>query len=264
MIVIPGLSRPLEAVGKHVVSWDDSDSRLSMEVGGLVSWAACPRCTCGSSRTHGRYRRWLADTPSFGLPVTLAVEMRRFKCINRHCPQRTFSERIDPLAGAGQRRTLRLREAQRSLGYALGGAAAARLAARLGMRTSRHTVLRELRHAGCPGPAAAPVVVGIDDWAIARGHRYGTIIVDLERRCPIELMDGRDTTAVVPWLRTQLTIEVIARDRASAYADAGRTAAAGAQQVADHWHLMVGRCCTWWRCWPSWSAGSSPSAPVPA
>ena len=37
MIVIPGLSRPLEAVGKHVVSWDDSHSRLSVDVGGLVS-----------------------------------------------------------------------------------------------------------------------------------------------------------------------------------------------------------------------------------
>ena len=125
------------------------------------------------------------------------------------------------------------------LGYALGGAAAARLAACLGVRTSRYTVLRELRQAGCPEPAAAPVVGGIDDWALARGHRYGTIIVDLERRCPIELMEGRDTTAVLPWLRTQPTIEVIARDRASAYADAARTAAPGAQQIADRWHLMV-------------------------
>ena len=47
----------------------------------------------------------------FGMPVTLTVEVRRFKCVNRHCLQRTFSERIAPLAGAGQRRTQRRREA---------------------------------------------------------------------------------------------------------------------------------------------------------
>jgi transposase len=149
MIVIPGLSRPLEAVGRQVVSWDDSDSRLSVEVGGLALWAACPRCTCGSSRTHGRYRRRLADTPAFDLSVTLAVEVCRFKCINHHCPQRTFSERIEPLAGAGQRRTQRLREAQRSVDYALGGAAAARLAARLGMGTAAAQCC-----ASCAKPAA--------------------------------------------------------------------------------------------------------------
>lgn len=42
MVIIPGLSRPLEAVGKHVVSWDDSDDRLAVEVGGVVAWATCP------------------------------------------------------------------------------------------------------------------------------------------------------------------------------------------------------------------------------
>ena len=120
-----------------------------------------------------------------------------------------------------------------------GGSAAARLADELGLRTSRQTVLRELHRAqACESKPLPPRIVGIDDWAIAKGHRYGTIVVDLERRRPIELFVGRETTAVAAWLREHPTVEIVARDRAGAYSEAVELARPEATQVADRWHLL--------------------------
>jgi transposase len=101
------------------------------------------------------------------------------------------------------------------------------------MPASRDTFLRELRRLSHEVTIAPPVVVGIDDWAITRGHRYGTIVVDLERRCPIEVLDGRESTGVADWLQRHPSIQVVARDRAGAYSDAAKTMTPQPQQVAD-------------------------------
>ena len=58
---------------------------------------------------------------------------------------------------------------------------------------------------GCSAPAARPVVVGIEDWAIKRGHRYGTVFVGLEARQPIEVLGRRVTTMVADWFRQHRT-----------------------------------------------------------
>ncbi len=239
MLVIPGLSESLVTVGKRIIRVDTTDTRLSVELASSARRANCPACLHGSSRRHGQYRRQLGAQPCMGKSVNLSVEVRRFKCVNPLCSQTTFVEQISTLAPANQRRTVGLNDAWCAMAQALGGSAAARLSAKLGMPTSRHTLLRGLRRAGDDLKTATPVVVGIDDWAITRGHRYGTIVVDLERRCPIEVLDGRESTSIAEWLRRHPSIQVVARDRAGAYSDAVERELPQAQQVADRWHLLA-------------------------
>ena len=87
--------------------------------------------------------------------------------------------------------------------------------------------------------APPPIIVGIDDWAWRRNHRYGTLVCDLERRATIALLPDREPATVEAWLAQQSQICVVAGDRGGGYAAAAQWALPHAIQVADRWHLMA-------------------------
>jgi transposase len=105
------------------------------------------------------------------------------------------------------------------------------------MPVSADTLLRLVRAAVRPAHPP-PRAVGVDEWAWRRGQNYGTILVDLERHTVIDLLPDRETATVAAWLKRHDGIEVVARDRAGAYAEAAQQGAPQALQVADRWHLF--------------------------
>jgi transposase len=83
-----------------------------------------------------------------------------------------------------------------------------------------------------------PRIIGLDDWARKRRLRYGTLICDLERRQPLDLLADRSASTVSAWLQKHPSIEVVSRDGSSEYAAAIKKGAPQARQVSDRWHLV--------------------------
>jgi transposase len=202
--------------------------------------ARCPDCGTSSSSCHSRYVRTLSDLPISGAIVKLRLSVRRFRCKLCSCRRKTFSEALAPSIGRRHgRRVARCDGLLHAVGLALGGRPGSRMMARLAAPWSKDTLLRAVRRgAAAASQAPAATVVGIDDFAWRRGHSYGSILVDLERRTVIDILPDRQRDTVMAWLRENRQVRVICRDRGPGYGAAAAEAAPQARQVADRWHLF--------------------------
>jgi transposase len=94
-------------------------------------------------------------------------------------------------------------------------------------------------HPVAPAAAATPVprVLGVDDFAMRKRHRYAAILIAAETREHMDVLPGRGVNALADWLREHPGVEVVCRDSSGADAQAIRRAPPDAVQVGDRWHI---------------------------
>lgn len=193
--------------GFKITSVTEEETQIKIEAFSQATAGHCPRCNIYSKSLHGWHLRCPQDLPHIDYGIDLYLTVRRFRCQNPNCPQKTFVERFPGWLAVHARRTERLTKRMREVAFEVGGETGKRILRWFQIATSGDTLIRIMRQTVLR-PTTGVRMVGIDDWALKKGRSYGTIIVDLEKQRVIDVLLERTAEIVSQWLQNHPQIEL--------------------------------------------------------
>ncbi len=203
----------------------------------VAATARCPGCGTASRRVHSRYVRRPVEIAVGGQETAIHLVVRRFFCDEAACEKKTSAEQADQLTFRYGRRTVQLQRIVEHVASALGGQAGQRLPAHLPVAVSGSTLLRQIRRLALP-PVPEIEVVGVDEFALRRGRRFGAVVLDMASHRPVDVLPDHTSDTFASWLRKHPHVRLVCRDRGSAFADGANRALPGIPQIADRRHIL--------------------------
>lgn len=236
-----------------VIDLAGDDSMIHAVLRSRTEYGICPHCGMTSCAHYGFTKKEVHCLPSGSCSVSLTLLQHRYLCTNEACSHSTFTEANEDVTRYG-RRTNACDMMICSHVMELSSSAASRLLSGMGVSVSANTCTACLhRTLGDKEPDRSAVeVVGIDDFAVLKGHRYYTAIVDQDTHKPLEFVPSRDAEEVARHLLLYPNLRYVTRDRGRCYIAAIRelnrliarqNAETGGcrpfvEDIADKFHLM--------------------------
>ncbi len=197
----------------------------------------CPACGSREVKHRGHVERRFRTVP-IGRRATLVIlPIPRVECpacgVTRQVevafadPRRTYTRAFERYA-LELSRSMTIRDVARHLG--------------VGWDTIKEIQKRDLSRRFAKPKLKHLKRIAIDEIAIGKGHRYLTVVMDLESGAVVFVGDGKGADALKPfWKRlrpSKAKIEAVAMDMSAAYRKAVTTNLAGAVIVFDHFHVV--------------------------
>ena len=218
-----------------IVKWEENEN-IDFYIEQRENIGVCPNCGWECFSIKEKHSRKIQDTPIHNKNVYIHIDVCEFKCKNPNCCIKTFTEKL-PFAGKNQVRTYALTDFILIHAIYMSSSSASLILSLIGVDVSADTIDKLLKGVDIKDNPDVEMI-GIDDVSMRKGISYATAIYDLETHHLIALLEGREKEDIIPWLKNHSKIIIVARDRASAYAEAISEVLPNAIQIADRFHLF--------------------------
>jgi transposase len=172
-----------------------------------------------------------------GKKVKIVLRRRKYFCPNTECVHKTFAERYRFFDGMA-RKTKRLESEILRVSLSQSSVSASEYLKYGVADAGKSTICNMLKKETPITNKSSVRKVCIDDFALKKRQRYGTIMVDIETRRTVDMIASREGHDVSEWLKEYPNIELVARDGSLTYAAAITAAHPKAMQVSDRFHII--------------------------
>src|SRR5947209_2936932 len=223
-----GIVVPLDLADFRIVSQSlQPDGSIEVQVIAITDRAACPTCQQTCVKIHDTRGRVKRDSALRTYPIRLLIMKRRFRCL---ACRRTFTE-ADSVCGRYKRTTKRFRDqlAKQACQQAIAQVAEHAEVGPRFVEDCLQTLLEERsakegRSINEVDKLPTPSVLGIDEFARRKGHRYETILCDLVKREVLEVSEGRKLEEVQKLLERLAdpdAVKAVSMDMSASFRPAG-------------------------------------------
>ncbi|NCC70826.1 transposase [bacterium] len=143
--------------------------RLTINFSSKRTSQACPKCNQISKEITTYFTRKVQDLPVIDKSLTLKIKLKKFRCNNKKCNTKIFSENIDDFVQGKQRRTNRLNKKLIAFALTYSAEGAAKLLKNHhNITVSGDTLLRLAKSITFDYDPSEIKEIGIDDFALKK------------------------------------------------------------------------------------------------
>jgi transposase len=227
----------LGLIGYQYLKTEYNSGKMIISIQRNPSKLCCPDCESTKFIRRGTINRTFKTLPIGKKPILIKVDIQRIQCLECGCVKQeklNFADRKKTYTRAFERYVLSLVKLMTIQDVAI----------HLGISWNTvKEIQKKFLHKHFSKPNLKRVtVIAIDEISIGKGHKYLTIVLDLETGAVVFIGDGKKADSLIPfWKRLKRAgakINAVAIDMAPAYIDAVTTNLPNTAIVFDHFHVI--------------------------